>query len=249
MENIEIKRYRVMEINNLVCVSDVDSMLYYISKLNEKNLNYDEIVFQFKLYCIQNNFNKINEIMNLKIIGNENIMYIIERLCYYNNIESIKIIINQLDNNEKNSIFLKCCQNYNNDSINYLSKTIDLNIIDKNLLFRNLCISGNINLLQKFINNNKNELEYNKNLYLISSIKSSNIELIKWFIDNYEYDDDALYNAFYSSCFYGNLDIIKLFTVVNIDNSFINNLYNDWYDQGIQVRHDVINILNDRMDR
>lgn len=84
-----------------MCCSDVDSMLDYISKLNEKNLNYDEIVFQFKLYCIQNNFNKINEIMNLKIIGNENIMYIIERLCYYNNIESIKIIINQLDNNEK----------------------------------------------------------------------------------------------------------------------------------------------------
>lgn len=247
MENIEIKRYRVAEINNLVSASDVDSMLDYMSKLNDKNLNYDEIVFQFKLYCIQNNFNKINEIMKMKIIGNENIMYIIERLCYYNNIESIKIIIDQLDNNEKNSIFLKCCENYNNDSINYLSKTIDLNIIDKTLLFKNLCVSGNINLLQKFINN-KNELEYNKNLYLISSIKSSNIELIKWFLDNYNYDDDVLYNAFYSSCFYGNLDIIKLFTI-NVDEIFINNLYNEWYDHRILIKHDVINILNDRMDK
>ena len=53
MENIEIKRYRVLEINNLVSASDVDSMLDYMS---DKNLNYDEIVFQFKLYCIQNNF-------------------------------------------------------------------------------------------------------------------------------------------------------------------------------------------------
>ena len=53
----------------------------------------------FNLNCIAFKIisNKINEIMNMKIIGNEKIMYIIERLCYYNNIESLKIIIDQLD--------------------------------------------------------------------------------------------------------------------------------------------------------
>lgn len=250
MDNIEIKKFRVAEINDLLNASDIDSILDFISKLNEKNLNCDEIIFQFKLYCIKNNFNKINEMINQKIITKQHIMHIIERLCYYNNnIESIKILIDQLDKYEKNYIFLKCCEKYNNDSINYLSNTIDLNIIDKNVLFKNLCISGNIDLLQIFINNkvNKNELESDKNLYLISSIQSSNIELIKWFIDNYEYDDETLYNAFYTSCFYGNLDIIKLFTI-NVDNIFIKKLYNDWYDNGIHSKYDVINFLNHRMD-
>ena len=243
MENIEIKKFRVAEINNLLSVDDIDSILDYISKVNEKNLNHDEIVFQYKLYCIKNNFNKINEIMNKKIIANIDILYIIERLCYYNNNESIKVIIDQLDINQKNYIFLKCCENYNNDSIHYLSTTIDLNIIDKNV-----CISGNINLLQIFINNNKNELEYNKNLYLISSIKSNNIELIKWFLDNYQYDDvDTLYSAFYTSCFYENLDIIKLFNI-NVDNNFLIKLNNDWYDHRIYIKHDVINFINERMN-
>lgn len=233
----KINEFRVAEINNLIDAKDIDNILNYISK--ENYLNYDVIAFQFKLYCIKNDIIKINENINKQIITNKDIMYIIERLCYYNNIESIKILIDQLNIDEINNIFIRCCKKYNNDSIKYLSNKINLNIIDKNKLYENLCLSGNIELLQSFINN-KNELEFNKELYLISSIKSNCIELIKWFIDNYKYD--SLYNAFYDSCFYGNLEVIKLFNV-KIDIIFVNNLINDWYDNRIEVKYDVINFI------
>jgi hypothetical protein len=239
MENSKINQFRVAEINNLVCVNDIDSMIDYIS--TENNLNYDAIAFQFKLYCIKNYSIKINEIINKQIITNKDIMNTIERLCYYNNIESIKILIDQLNIDEINNIFIRCCGKYNNDSINCLSIKIDLNIINKNLLYENLCISGNVNLLQSFINN-KNELESNKKVYLYSSIKSNNIELVKWFINNYNYDYDSLYNAFYKSCFYGNLEVIQLFNI-KIDSNFINNLIIDWYDNRIEVKYDVINFI------
>ena len=242
MENSKINQFRVAEINNLVSVDDIDEMLQYIS--NENDLNYDAIAFQFKLYCIKNELNKINEIINKQIITNKDIMHTIERLCYYNNVESIKILIDQLNIDELNNIFIRCCGKYNNDSINCLSTKIDLNIINKNLLYENLCIGGNINLLQSFINN-KNELESNKKLYLFSSIKSNNIELVKWFINNYEYDYDSLYNAFYSSCFYGNLDIMKLFNVAT-DDTLLDNLNNDWYENRIQVNPGVINFILDK---
>lgn len=111
-----------------------------------------------------------------------------------------------------------------------------------------ICLADSSSRCQKIYDNNFIEFEQYKNNLLLSSIKSGNIKLFKLFFDNYYFDN--LYDVFYQSCYFRNLEILKLVHIkilntkkFNINYNLINKLETEWLTNGIKINYEVINYL------
>jgi len=180
------EHYNLLEINNLLSIHKINEIIIEINQLiekNDENFVYNKIyLFQLKLLFLVNNQEKINYIIDNNVnnimndINSPSMGAIAERLCYYNNIDTVQYFIKKLKPFiDLNEIFLRC-SSYNNDCVNYLFQYIDVDKFDKDRLLRNLCSCGNIQLLTKF----KNEFESNWDLLFTSCIRG-HIEIIKLF--------------------------------------------------------------------
>lgn len=241
--------YNILEINNFLNLDDIDDVLIKIDNILKTELNYNAIVLQFKLFCIKNYYDKIKNTLNKNKIKKQDIINVIIRLCYYNNYDCIKFLVettNILNSEDFNTIIINTCYLYNNKCIEYIYEKIDINTIKKNILYENLCSGGNYNILFKLINKNKAEFENYKDNLLLCSVKSNNIDLVNLFLNNYSFD--SLHYAFYESYYLGNLDIIKSLhnknININVDNNIIDKLNNDWYDDRHNINYGVIEYLN-----
>ena len=241
MNDTKIREFNVLEFNNYLDNEHIDIIIDKLS--SDEKYKQSELIF--KLYCIKSNYEKMKELINQNIFTNSTFTHILERLCYYNNLESIKFLLNniKLNTDEINDIFRYSSYYYNNESITYLFSLINLNTIDKNMLIINLCNSGNLILLKILISLDK--FENNKNEYLYYAIKSNNIELVKFLLSIYKNDNKN--DLFFNSCLFGNLEIMELFYNEDVRlQNIIDRLINEWHDNRIPIKNNVINYLTNK---
>lgn len=233
INNKYIDELNSLELKNLLDLNVFDNIIHELSN-NETYKNCD---FLFRLYCIKGNFEEMTNIIKQNIITKDTYLYVLERLCYYNNIDSIKFLLNfiELNDEDVNNLFIKCSLDYNNESINYLYSLVNLETINKEEIIISLCSSGNLELLKtiKFENNNE---------YIFLAIKSNYVELVIFLLSIHNYP--SINDIFYYACFNGNLDIIKLFKIDKLNYfEFINRLCSEWIDNRIIIKKNVLDYL------
>lgn len=202
----------------IACKYDHINIIKFLIKMEQKLKNE---VFYFA--CKYNKINIINELLPLGFNISYKKYYAIKKAFSMGNINILQLFLKhniKIPNTYINNIYIKCCQKGHLDIIKYIDLNYN-NIINIEKSIEIIFNYGHIELIKYFIKKHKDIFKCNINLYLNIIYKKGYIDIFKYINSIREINDEKdnleinklilphLEEGFYTSCLYGNINIVK----------------------------------------